>query len=133
MSKSINRVEILGNVGKDPDIRATKTGMVIASFSIATSEGVKDDQGNWSDRTEWHNCTAFKRTAEIVRDYVKKGSKIYITGRLNTSSYEKDGVKMYSTKILVGELILLSGKDDKKETPVKQNEEPEIEDSDIPF
>ncbi|MEO6829602.1 MAG: single-stranded DNA-binding protein [Acidobacteriaceae bacterium] len=112
MAKSVNKVILLGNVGKDPDIRATGSGMVVANFSIATSERVKDKAGNWEERTEWHNLVAFQRTAEIVRDYVKKGSKLYVEGRLQTSSWDDKttGQKKYKTEIIVGDLSLLSGK-----------------------
>ena len=73
MAKSVNKVFLLGNVGKDPEIRSTGGGTMVANFRLATSDRSKDPQGNWQDRTEWHNLVAFKRTAEIVRDYVKKG------------------------------------------------------------
>ena len=73
MAKSVNKVTLLGNVGKDPEIRATPGGTMVASFSLATTDRTKDPSGNWTDRTEWHNLVAFQRTAEIIRDYVKKG------------------------------------------------------------
>ena len=76
MAKSVNKVILLGNVGKDPEIKATGSGVVVATFSIATSERFKDKTGNWQDRTEWHNLVAYQRTAEIIRDYVKKGNKL---------------------------------------------------------
>ena len=85
MAKSVNKVILLGNVGKDPEIKATASGTVVATFSIATSERFKDKTGNWQDRTEWHNLVAYQRTAEIIRDYVKKGNKLYVEGRLQTS------------------------------------------------
>lgn len=112
MAKSVNKVILLGNVGKDPEIRATANGATVASFSIATSERFKDNTGNWQDRTEWHNLVAFQRTAEIVRDYVKKGSKLYVEGRLQTSSWDDKttGQKKYKTEIIVGDLSLLSGR-----------------------
>ena len=75
MAKSVNKVILLGNVGKDPEIKAAGTGTVVATFSIATSERFKDKDGTWQDRTEWHNLVAFGKVAEIIRDYVKKGSK----------------------------------------------------------
>ncbi len=81
MAKSVNKVILLGNVGKDPEIRSTPNGVMVANFSLATSDRFQDPQGNWQDRTEWHNLVAFKRLAEIVRDYVKKGSKLYIESR----------------------------------------------------
>lgn len=112
MAKSVNKVILLGNVGKDPEIKATSSGMPVATFSIATSERFKDKQGNWQDRTEWHNLVAYQRTAEIVRDYVKKGNKLYIEGRLQTSSWDDktSGQKRYKTEIIVSDLSLLSGR-----------------------
>ncbi len=112
MAKSVNKVILLGNVGKDPEIKSTPSGVVVATFSIATSERFKDKTGNWQDRTEWHNLVAYQRTAEIIRDYVKKGSKLYIEGRLQTSSWDDKttGQKKYRTEIIVNDLSLLSGK-----------------------
>ena len=108
--KSVNKVTLLGNVGKDPEIRSTPGGTVVANFSIATSDNTKDAQGNWTEKTEWHNLVAFKRTAEIVRDYVRKGSKVYVEGKLSTSSWEDktSGQRRYKTEVLVNELVLLS-------------------------
>jgi single-strand DNA-binding protein len=112
MAKSVNKVILLGNVGKDPEMRATGSGMVIANFSIATSERFKDASGAWADRTEWHNLVAFGKLAEIVRDYVKKGSKLYAEGSLRTSSWDDktSGQKKYKTEVIVAEISLLSGK-----------------------
>src|SRR6201990_2961225 len=78
MAKGVNKVILLGNVGKDPEIRTTPNGMTIASFSLATADRAKDQQGNWQDKTEWHNLVAFNRTAEIIRAYVKKGTQILV-------------------------------------------------------
>ena len=88
------------------------SGQPVANFSIATSERFKDQQGNWQDRTEWHNMTAYGKLAEIVRDYVKKGSKLYAEGRLTTRSWDdkESGKKVYRTEIVVGDISLLSGR-----------------------
>lgn len=112
MAKSVNKVILLGNVGKDPDIKVLPSGQPVANFSIATSERFKDQQGNWQDRTEWHNMTAYGKLAEIVRDYVKKGSKLYAEGRLTTRSWDdkESGKKVYRTEIVVGDISLLSGR-----------------------
>lgn len=109
MAKGVNKVFLLGNVGKDPEIRATAGGMTIASFTLATADRQKDAQGNWTDRTEWHNLVAFQRTAEVVRDYVKKGSQLFIEGKIQTRSWDdkESGQKKYRTEILVNELSLL--------------------------
>ena len=112
MAKSVNKVILLGNVGKDPDIKVLPSGQPVANFSIATSERYKDQQGNWQDRTEWHNLTAYGKLAEIVRDYVKKGNKLYAEGRLTTRSWDdkESGKKVYRTEIVVGDISLLSGR-----------------------
>lgn len=112
MAKGVNKVFLLGNVGKDPEMRASGSGMVIASFSLATAERVKDQTGNWVDKTEWHNLVCFGRTAEIVRDYVKKGTQIFVEGKIRTNSWDdkETGQKKYRTEILVNELSLLGGR-----------------------
>ena len=112
MAKSVNKVILLGNVGKDPEIRATGSGMVVASFSLATTDRAKDQSGNWTDKTEWHNLVAFQRTAEIIRDYVKKGSKLYVEGKIQTRSWDdkNSGEKKYRTEIIVNDISLLSGR-----------------------
>jgi single-strand DNA-binding protein len=114
MAKSVNKVILLGNVGKDPEIRSTPGGTMVANFTLATSDRQKDAQGNWQDRTEWHNLVAFTRTAEIIRDYVKKGSKLYVEGKIQTRSWDdkESGQKRYRTEIIVNDLSLLSGRDE---------------------
>jgi single-strand DNA-binding protein len=115
MAKSVNRVFLLGNVGKDPEVRSTGGGTLVASFGLATSERSKDAQGNWQDRTEWHNVVAYARLAEIIRDYVKKGSKLFVEGRLQTRNWDDKefaGRKVYRTEIIASDISLLSGRDD---------------------
>ena len=114
MAKSVNKVILLGNVGKDPEIRSTGGGTMVANFSLATTDRQKDAQGNWQDRTEWHNIVAYARLAEIVRDYVKKGHKLFIEGRITTRSWDdkESGAKKYRTEIIVNDLSLLSGRDE---------------------
>ena len=114
MAKSVNKVILLGNVGKDPEIRSTPSGTLVATLTLATSDRQKDAQGNWQDRTEWHNLVAFSRTAEIIRDYVKKGSKLYIEGKIQTRSWDdkESGQKRYRTEIIINDLSLLSGIDE---------------------
>jgi single-strand DNA-binding protein len=109
MAKGVNKVFLLGNVGKDPEIRSSQGGMTIASFTLATADRQKDATGNWTDKTEWHNLVAFQRTAEIVRDYVKKGTQIFVEGKIQTRSWDdkESGQKRYKTEILVNELSLL--------------------------
>ncbi len=112
MAKGVNKVFLLGNVGKDPEIKSTAGGMAIATFGLATAERTKGQDGQWTDKTEWHNIVCFQRTAEIVRDYVKKGSQLFIEGRISTRSWDDktSGEKKYRTEILCNELTLLGGK-----------------------
>jgi single-strand DNA-binding protein len=115
MAKSVNKVFLLGNVGKDPEIRSTGGGTAVATFGLATTERSKDPQGNWQDRTEWHNIVAYGRLAEIIRDYVKKGSKLFVEGRIQTRNWDDKEFanrKVYRTEIIVSELSLLSGRED---------------------
>ncbi|MDE1161003.1 MAG: single-stranded DNA-binding protein [Acidobacteriaceae bacterium] len=112
MAKGVNKVILLGNVGKDPEIRASQSGMQIASFSLATADRQKDQTGQWVDKTEWHNLVAFGRTAEIIRDYVKKGTQLYVEGKIQTRSWDdkESGQKKYRTEILVNDMSLLGGR-----------------------
>ena len=109
MAKSVNKALLLGHVGKAPEIRSTAGGTLAASFSLATIERQEDRQGNWMDKTEWHNLVAYGRTAEIVRDYVNKGTHLFIQGKIQTRSWDdKDsGQKKYRTEIVVFDLTLL--------------------------
>ena len=112
MARSVNKVTLLGNVGKDPEIRSTPGGTMVANLTLATSDRQKDAQGNWADKTEWHNIVCFQRTAEVVRDYVKKGTQLLIEGKIQTRSWDDktSGEKKYKTEILCNELTLLGGK-----------------------
>jgi len=112
MAKSLNKVMLIGNLGKDPEVKFTPGGTAVAKFSLATNERFKDKAGEWQDRTEWHNIVAWQRLAEIVGEYVKKGSKIYIEGRLQTSSWEdkQSGEKKYRTEIIASDLLLLGSR-----------------------
>jgi len=112
MAKSVNKVILVGNLGKDPEVKFTSTGTPVAKFTLATNERYKDKDGQWQDRTEWHNIVAWQRLAEIVGEYTKKGSKVYIEGRLQTSSWDdkESGQKKYKTEIIASDLVLLSGR-----------------------
>jgi single-strand DNA-binding protein len=113
MAKSINKATLIGNVGKDPEVKFLPSGSAVANFTLATSERFKDKSGEFQERTEWHNLTAYQRLAEIVRDYVKKGSKLYVEGRITTRNWEDKehpGRKVYRTEIVVNDLVLLSGR-----------------------
>jgi len=112
MAKGVNKALLLGHVGKDPEIRSTAGGTIVAAFSFATSDRQKDSQGNWTDKTEWHNLVAFNRTAEIVRDYVKKGTQLFVAGKIQTRSWDdkESGQKKYRTEVLINELSLLGSR-----------------------
>jgi len=105
---SVNRVILIGTLGRDPEMRYLPNGNAVCSVSLATDEGYKDrNTGQQVDKTEWHRVEAFGRLAEIMGEYLKKGSKIYIEGKLRTDEYEKDGIKRYSTKIIASEMTML--------------------------
>jgi single-strand DNA-binding protein len=112
MSKSVNKVILLGNVGKDPEIKSLPSGATVANFSLATTDRYKDKSGEWQDRTEWHNLVAYQRTAEIIRDYTEKVSKLYVEGKLWTRSWEdKDsGKTIHRTEVVALDIGLLSSK-----------------------
>src|ERR1700734_3743121 len=112
MPKSVNKVILLGNVGKDPEVKFLPSGLPVANLTLATSDRFKDKAGEWQDRTEWHNLTAYQRVAEIIRDYVKKGAKLYVEGRIQTRSWDDQatGQKKYRTEIIVNDIMLLSGR-----------------------
>ncbi|HYD16477.1 MAG TPA: single-stranded DNA-binding protein [Candidatus Nanoarchaeia archaeon] len=110
--KSVNKAILIGTLGRDPEVRSTPNGTNVAKFSIATNERYKDRDGEWQDRTEWHNIVCWQRLAEIVRDYTHKGDRIYIEGRLQTSSWDdkQTGEKKYRTEVIASDLVLIGGK-----------------------
>src|SRR6266849_983112 len=109
MPKSVNKVILIGNLGKDPEVKYTPSGTPVAKLTLATNERFKDKGGEWQDRTEWHNVVVWQRLAEIAGEYLKKGSKVYIEGRLQTRSWDdkQTGEKKYVTEVVAGDLILL--------------------------
>jgi single-strand DNA-binding protein len=110
--KGVNKVILVGNLGKDPELKYTPSGTPVAKFTLATSDRFKDKEGQWQDRTEWHNITAWARTAEIAGEYLKKGGKVYIEGSLRTHSWDdkQTGQKKYMTEVVVNDLVLLGGR-----------------------
>jgi single-strand DNA-binding protein len=112
MPKSVNKVILVGNVGKDPEVRYSQSGTPVANFSLATNERFKDRNDEWQDRTEWHNIVAWQRLAEIVGEYVAKGSKVYVEGKLQTTSWEdrQSGVRKYRTQVVAHDLLLLDSR-----------------------
>ena len=107
---SVNKVVLIGRMGKDPELRRTQSGTAVTSFSLATSEKFKDKQGQQQEETEWHNCSVWNKAAEIIAQYCKKGSMIYVEGKLKTRSWEDNGVKKYATDIIVREFQFLDSK-----------------------
>lgn len=108
---SLNKVMLIGNLGKDPELRYTASGTAVASFSLATSDRVKNKSGEWEEKTEWHNITLWARLAEIAGEYLSKGKTVYIEGRLQTRKWQdKDGKDRYTTEIVGEKMQMLSGK-----------------------
>jgi single-strand DNA-binding protein len=110
--KSLNRVQLIGNLGKDPEVKYTPQGTPVAKLTIATNERYKDKNGEWQDRTEWHNVVLWQRLAEIAGEYLKKGGKVYVEGRLQTRSWDdkQTNQKKYMTEVVGSDLILLGGR-----------------------
>ena len=123
MANGVNKVIIIGNVGQDPETRYLPSGEAVTNLSVATSESWKDkNSGERKDRTEWHKVVAFGRLAEIISEYAKRGSKLYISGSLRTRQWEKDGQTHYTTEIVAKEMQML----DRKEPEAgNQNQKPE--------
>lgn len=112
MPKSVNKVILLGNVGKDPEVKYSPSGTPIAKFSLATNERFKDRSGEWQERVEWHSIVAWQRLAEIVGEFVTTGSKVYVEGKLQTSSWEdrQSGQTRYRTEIVARDLVFLGSR-----------------------
>ncbi len=108
---SVNKVILVGNLGRDPEVRYMPNGEAVANFSIATTENWKDKSGVKQEKTEWHNIVMYRRLAEIAGEYLKKGRPVYIEGRLQTRKWEKDGVTRYSTEIIGDQMQMLGSKD----------------------
>ncbi len=108
---SVNKAILIGNLGKDPDLRYTPSGQAVASFSLATSERYKDKDGNWQERTDWHNVVVWGRQGETVKEYLKKGRSAYVEGRIQTRSYDdREGNKKYITEIVASRVQFLGGR-----------------------
>ncbi len=132
--KGVNRFIGIGNLGRDPDSRYTASGAAVTTFSIAVSEQWKDKQsGEDKEKTEWINCVAFGRLAEIASEYLRKGSKVYVEGKLQTSTYEKDGQKHYKTDINVRELQFLDSKPQQAPQQQSQPLAAEFDENSVPF
>ncbi len=113
MSRGINKAILVGNLGKDPEVRYLDENTPVANFSVATSDSYKDRNGNRVDTTEWHNVVLWRGLAKVAEQYLKKGSKIYVEGKLRTRSWDdKDGNKRYTTEIVGDQLVMLDGRSD---------------------
>lgn len=121
MARGLNKVMLIGNLGSDPEIKYAPSGTAIANFNLATSENRRNKNGEWQEATEWHKIVMFAKQAELCKDYLKKGSKVYIEGRLQTRSWEdKNGQKRYLTEVVGLNLVML---DQKGTIPAKGREE----------
>lgn len=137
---SINKVILVGSLGKDPETRFTASGQAVCNFSMATSEKFKDKSGASQERTEWHNIQAWGKLAEICGEYLSKGKLVYIEGRIQTRKWQdKDGNARYTTEIIADKMQMLGGKSERRDTgstPAGSGggyEEPPFSDDDIPF
>ena len=111
MARGVNKVILVGNLGADPELKYTQSGAAMTSLSIATTSSRKDREGNWQEKTEWHRVKVFGKTAETAGKYLSKGRQVYIEGHLEYGSYDKDGVKHYTTDIICDEMQMLGGGD----------------------
>lgn len=145
---SLNKVMLIGNLGRDPEVRTLESGNKVASFKLATTEKYKDKSGERKEQTEWHSVSCWGKLADIVEQYVKKGNAVYVEGKIRTRSYEKDGETRYMTEILADSLQMLGGRREEPvadqpaaEQPARQDWKPRIEpasvadpqDDDLPF
>lgn len=109
MARGVNKVILVGNLGNDPDVKYTQGGTAITTLSVATTSQFKDREGNRQEKTEWHRVKLFGKLGEIAGEYLKKGRQVYIEGRLEYGSYEKDGQKHYTTDIIADEMQMIGG------------------------
>ena len=141
----VNKVIIIGRLGRDPEVRYTPDGTAVANFSVATSDEWRDkESGEKKERTEWHRIVAWRRLGEICGEYLAKGRQVYVEGKLQTRSWEQDGVTRYSTEIVASDVQFIGGRDDNAggrrqgggRTPDQGYPEPpmpDTQDDDIPF
>lgn len=143
---SLNSIELIGNLGRDPEVRYLPSGDPVANFSIATTETWKDHAGAKQSKTEWHEVSVFGKLAEIVRDYCRKGKQVYLRGSMTYDQWEKDGVKHTKAKVKLSgpgaKLVLLGGKSDGGGRRAEESDEPQqrhpsedfqVSDDDVPF
>jgi len=130
---SLNRATLIGNLGKDPEVKTAPSGLQIANFSLATTDSVKKGD-EWENKTEWHNITCFGKTAEFAGKYLQKGNTIYLEGRIKTDSWDDDnGVKKYKTVIIADKVMSLNKKEAYAENQQDADNQTDAESTDLPF
>jgi len=141
----VNKVILVGNIGKDPEVRYLDGGVAVANFPLATSETYKDKTGGRVEQTEWHNIVLWRGLAEITEKYLKKGSQVYVEGKIRTRTWDdKDGIKRYTTEIVADNMTMLGGRRDSgagqapvrgqgAETPKTSSPSASTESNDLPF
>jgi single-strand DNA-binding protein len=144
---TVNKVIIVGRLGKDPEMKYTASGTAVTNFNLATNYSMKDQEGNFIDKTEWHRVVAFGRTAEVAGEYLSKGRLVYVEGRLQTRSWEdQNGQKRYTTEVVCSEMQLLGSRGEaepkteeppqnetEETTAAPENPKTEDEEDDLPF
>ena len=132
MAKSLNKVMLIGRLGKEPEIRYSADGLAVANFNVATDESYKNNEGNKVSQTEWHRIVAFGKLAEICGEYLSKGKLVYIEGKLRTRTWtDKNGDKRYTTEIVASNMFILDSKNQNRQKPSKSQENPEESSSDV--
>lgn len=130
MSGSLNLVQLIGNVGKDPELHHTQNGTAVCRLSVATGRDWTDDKGQKHSKTEWHTVVCWKKLAELVAKYCRKGSKVYVSGELETRSWDDNGQKRYATEVKAAEVKFLSSQ--KEESPPKGSTAPTYRPINVP-
>jgi single-strand DNA-binding protein len=135
---SVNKAILVGNLGRDPEMRYTQSNTAVCNFSIATTDKYKDKSGEWQESTEWHNIVAWAKLAEICAEYLRKGKQVYIEGRLQTREWtDKSGQKRYTTEVIAREMQMLGPKGAVEEVPqgggYAPAPDPGDDESDLPF
>jgi single-strand DNA-binding protein len=134
MGKGLNKVILIGHLGADPEVRYTANGTAVAKFNLATGESYTDKDGNRQDKTEWHRIVAWRKLAEICGQYLTKGRLVYVEGSLQTTSWEKEGVKRYTTEIVARDMQMLDSAKDRDQFDEPFPPEPsETNETDFPF
>lgn len=138
MAKGLNKVMLIGYLGKDPETKRTESGTPYCRFSLATDESYKNDKGERVERTEWHDIIAWRKLGELCQTYLKKGSRIFAEGKLQSNSYEKEGVRIKSWSVVLSDFSMLDSKEKvhSEDTPhgnTSHPEGPNNSDEDLPF